>query len=175
MKNNFQLTKKSFGSVAKNSGNLLSILNPLGFISDTVVSILDYKQKIAEIEYQKLQVKEQSKIMMEKISTIKEISLRNLQIQEYAIQESLQLACEELSNARIERSRIMDTVCNLNNALMDNNTSIQEKQIYAQSSEILLNSFVESDKNSVNKFKLTCDNLTQNLSLANPQNQFKLN
>ena len=66
MKNNFQLTKKSFGSVAKNSGNLLSILNPLGFISDTVVSILDYKQKIAEIEYQKLHVKEESVILFQR-------------------------------------------------------------------------------------------------------------
>ena len=75
---------------------LLSMLNPLGAISDIVGSILEYKRQIKDIEFQMLKVREQASLMHDKIEIEKEIALATLEAQQSQINHSLNITQIEL-------------------------------------------------------------------------------
>jgi hypothetical protein len=172
----FQLAKVESGlsKLPPPSINLMSMLNPLGAISDVVGSILSYKKGIKEIEYQMLQVKEQAALMHDKIEAEKNIALKKLEAQKFHITQYLEITRSTLREASSERNKVLSIMSNISKAILKEEISSGEKEEYRETINILSEVIIESGKQSMRNFNTAIEHISGQLTISTDINPILL-
>jgi len=96
---------------------------------DLLSKILEYNIRIEEVQLKKEEIKRKFKSMDNSINSIKEIEIKELEEQSNRLKEVLKVTSEDIALNHINKEKIINSIDNLNIAIMDSERSMEDKQL----------------------------------------------
>jgi len=148
-------------------GSLVILLEPLGKIAkETVAEILDYRHKIKLLEAEQKRKINENKLKENQIDASLKFALKSLNERKIQLEKSFNIISKDLEQQHIERSKIIMSVSNLNNAIINKDYSFEDRQLFQTSLIEMSNLLKSMGEQSTSKLSLIAQNTQKALEAA---------